>query len=100
MPTSLLVAHYHKDLAPGRLVEIFDSQEVNVQVESRRSIPDHASSSFMQVPTSLASEKPQREGARPQNWLLCGLAVKAWHRNSWRFENNSRFRGPHSQLQR
>ena len=45
MPTSLLVAHYHKDLAPGRLVEIFDSQEVNVQVESRRSIPDHASSS-------------------------------------------------------
>jgi len=24
---------------------------------------------------------------------------KAWHRNSWRFENNSRFGGPHSQLQ-
>jgi hypothetical protein len=39
-------------------------------------------------------------GPGPQNWPLCGLAVslsllhKAWHRNSWRFENNSRFRGP------
>ena len=58
MPTSLLVAYYRNDLAPARLVEIFDSQEMNVQVESRRSIPDHAPSSFMQVPTSLASEKP------------------------------------------
>ena len=79
---------------------------MNVQVESRRSIPDYASSSSCRYQPVLTSEKLWREGARPQNWLLCGLAVsvslldKAWHRNSWRFENNSGFRGPHSQLQR
>jgi hypothetical protein len=31
MPTSLLVAHYLKDLAPSRLVEILMGQEMNVK---------------------------------------------------------------------